>query len=106
MIGGRLPSKNPLSPENIARVVDSGLSIHTSNPTIGRDEIIQNRNSWGNSSVGNDKSGYVIPLWPTFLLSHGFICAADRGRVSRLLPTAAVHQAPDVTQSQHPRSCS
>ena len=45
MIDGRPLSKNPLSPENIVRVVDSWLSIHTDNPTIGRDEIIQNRNS-------------------------------------------------------------
>ena len=40
---GRLPSKNPLSPENIVRVVDSGLSIHSGNPSIGRTETIQNR---------------------------------------------------------------
>lgn len=37
------PSKNPLSPENIVRVVDSGLSIHSGNPSIGRTETIQNR---------------------------------------------------------------
>ena len=43
MIDGRLPSKNPLSPENIVRVVDSGLSIHSGNPPIGRVETNQNR---------------------------------------------------------------
>ena len=43
MIDGRLPSKNPLSPENIVRVVDSGFSIHSGNPSIGRVETIQNR---------------------------------------------------------------
>ena len=92
MIDGRLPSKNPLSPENIVRVVASGLSIHTGKPTIGRDEIILDRNSWGNSSVGNDKSGCVILLWPRFLLSYGF-CAADQVLATPLSSTTITSES-------------
>ena len=62
MIDGLLPSKNPLSPENIGCDIESGSSIHGGNPTIGRVETIRSRDPWGNSSIGNDKSGYVTLL--------------------------------------------
>lgn len=38
------PLKDPLSSELIACDIDSWLSIHSSNPTIGQDEIIEFRN--------------------------------------------------------------
>ena len=73
MIDGLLPSKNPLSPENIGCDIESGSSIHGGNPTIGRSEINQFRNHYENSCIGNDKSGNVIMLLSRFHFCHGFI---------------------------------
>ena len=73
MIDGLLPSKNPLSPENIGCDIESGSSIHGGNPTIGRSEINQFRNHCENSCIGNDKSGNVIMLLSRFHFCHGFI---------------------------------
>ena len=73
MIDGLLPSKNPLSPENIGCDIESGSSIHGGNPTIGRSEINQFRNHCENSCIGNDKSGNVIMLLLRFHFCHGFI---------------------------------
>ena len=72
MIDGLLPSKNPLSPENIGCDIESGSSIHGGNPTIGRSEINQFRNHCENSLFVNFNWVKVILLWSCFNFCLGF----------------------------------